>query len=367
LTQKLIAAQPQSEGILKSLLNTWLPPMLWGVVAAMLIFAALVIRIHPASFKFDEKAAAVDVGETVNKVDQEVRVAVPPVQVPDHSQSLQRQSNPRTIISSQPRTSPVEYVVESLDSVFGIATKFNLKPESILWANYDVLNDNPDMLAVGQVLKVPPADGVLYEWQENDTIEAVAQKFKAKPEDIILFSGNHLDITDPKIEPGKLIMIPGGKREFRQWVMPTIPRGKAGVSTGIQGTCNTGDGGAYGTGTFIYPTRETRLSGNDYWDGHLAIDLAVGVGDPVVASDSGVVVYAGWNASGYGYMVMIDHGNGYQTLYAHLSKVSVSCGQSVNQGNVIGYGGSTGNSTGPHLHFEVRYMGGFVNPWWVLP
>lgn len=66
-------------------------------------------------------------------------------------------------------------------------------------------------------------------------------------------------------------------------------------------------------------------------------------------------------------MVMIDHGNGYQSLYAHLSNWTVSCGQSVYQGSLIGYAGSTGNSTGPHLHFEIRYMGGFINPWQVLP
>jgi murein DD-endopeptidase MepM/ murein hydrolase activator NlpD len=80
-----------------------------------------------------------------------------------------------------------------------------------------------------------------------------------------------------------------------------------------------------------------------------------------------VVVFAGWATGGYGNMVMIDHGNGYQTLYAHLSQVSTQCGRSVAQGALIGYSGSTGNSTGPHLHFEVRYQGGFISPWFVLP
>jgi murein DD-endopeptidase MepM/ murein hydrolase activator NlpD len=66
-------------------------------------------------------------------------------------------------------------------------------------------------------------------------------------------------------------------------------------------------------------------------------------------------------------MVMLDHGNGWQTVYAHLSQVSVACGESILQGGSLGLAGSTGNSTGPHLHFEVRYQGGFVNPWFVLP
>ena len=78
-------------------------------------------------------------------------------------------------------------------------------------------------------------------------------------------------------------------------------------------------------------------------------------------------MFAGWATGGYGYMVMVDHGNGYQTLYAHLSSASAGCGRSVGQGQTIGYSGSTGNSTGAHLHFEVRYQGGFVNPWYVLP
>jgi murein DD-endopeptidase MepM/ murein hydrolase activator NlpD len=101
--------------------------------------------------------------------------------------------------------------------------------------------------------------------------------------------------------------------------------------------------------------------------GHLGIDIAAGIGDPIVTADSGVIVFTGWAAGGYGNMIMVDHGNGYQTLYGHLSAVGVSCGQSVNQGQYIGNSGSTGNSTGSHLHFEIRLWGQFVNPWHVLP
>jgi len=87
----------------------------------------------------------------------------------------------------------------------------------------------------------------------------------------------------------------------------------------------------------------------------------------VYASDGGVVVFSGWSTGGYGNTVVIDHGNGYQTLYGHLSSAAAGCGRSVSQGTVIGYAGSTGNSTGTHLHFEVRYLGGFISPWYVLP
>jgi murein DD-endopeptidase MepM/ murein hydrolase activator NlpD len=133
------------------------------------------------------------------------------------------------------------------------------------------------------------------------------------------------------------------------------------------GACTGNYDGAYGSGYFIWPSYNRFLSGNDFWSGHLGIDIAGATGDQVWASDAGVVVFAGWAQGGYGNMVMVDHGNGYQTLYAHLSSVRTYCGKSVGAGSVIGSIGSTGNSTGPHLHFEIRVWGQFINPWQVLP
>ncbi len=91
------------------------------------------------------------------------------------------------------------------------------------------------------------------------------------------------------------------------------------------------------------------------------------MGSALFAADSGTVVYAGWMNGGYGNFVVIDHGNGYSTLYEHLESLSVSCGEAVFQGSVIGTAGTTGNSTGPHLHFEIRYANSPVNPWDYLP
>ena len=101
--------------------------------------------------------------------------------------------------------------------------------------------------------------------------------------------------------------------------------------------------------------------------GNRGIDLAGSEGEGVYATDAGVVVYSGWNNYGYGNMIMIDHGNGFQSLYAHLSAYNVGCGQSVGQGDVIGAIGSTGNSSGSHLHFEMMYNGTKINPWDYLP
>jgi hypothetical protein len=296
-------------------------------------------------------------------------VGLPGLMQPVEESFIPRRSSLHTDFPNRPRQDIRTYTVRQGDSVFEIADKFNIQPETVLWANYAQLNDNPHMISLDMELSIPPADGVLYEWQENDTIEAIANLFNADAQDILNWPGNHFDLVNPQVEAGALVLVPEGRREFRQWLIPTIPRGRAGVSQAVYGSgaCEGGYDGAYGTGTFIWPAGNHILSGNDYWSGHLAIDIAAGGGAPIYAVDSGVVVFAGWSTGGYGNVVIIDHGNGYQTVYAHLSSVSVRCGQSVSQGTIIGVAGDTGNSTGPHLHFEVRYQGGFVNPWYVLP
>lgn len=288
---------------------------------------------------------------------------------PDQPEFISRQSTLHTTIPTRPRQDVMEYVVQLGDSVFEIAERFNITPETVLWANYELLNDNPDLISLGMRLLIPPTNGVLYKWQPDDNLVSIAAKFKVTPPDILNWPGNHLDLTNPEIAPDTLVMLPGGQREFRQWLIPTIPRGAAGVSKSVYGAgaCEGSYEGAYGTGTFVWPADSHTLSGNDYWSGHLGIDIAVGEGGHIYAADSGVVVFTGWATGGYGNTIIVDHGNGYQTLYAHLSRVAVRCGQSVQQGGLIGYGGSTGNSTGPHLHFEVRYLGGFISPWYVLP
>lgn len=343
----------------------------WG--AWFLAIALVAIAIYLGWQVMAVKAGPVD-STTVpaNKPSLAVgdtNLSLPQLSEPDQLISISRRTNLHTTIPERPRQEVFEHTVETGDSVFGIASDYGLEPESILWANYTLLNDNPDQLSPGMVLRVPPTDGVLYEWQEGDTLQSVADKFEAQLDDILGWSGNKFDLTNPIVEAASLIMLPGGHREFKQWIVPTIPRGRAGVSSSLYGggTCPGGYEGAYGTGGFIWPADNHYLSGNDYWSGHLAIDIAAGSGARIYASDSGVVVFAGSALGGYGNMVVIDHGNGYQTLYAHMSSVGVSCGQSVLQGQYVGSAGTTGYSTGPHLHFEIRYLGGFINPWYVLP
>ena len=342
--------------------GAWVVAIALVAIAGYLGWQVITVRAGNA-----EQSPAL-VSTPVSGVDN-VELALPQLSDPVDLVSIPRETNLHTVIPTRSRQEAFDHTVESGDSVFGIASNFDLEPESVLWANYILLNDNPDQLSPGMVLRIPPTDGVLYEWQEGDTLQGVANKFEAQLDDILGWSGNKFDLTNPVVESESLVMLPGGHREFKQWIVPTIPRGRAGVSSSLYGggTCPGGYDGAYGSGGFIWPADNHSLSGNDYWSGHLAIDIAAGTGARIYAADSGVVVFAGSALGGYGNMVVIDHGNGYQSLYAHLSSVGVSCGQSVLQGQYIASAGNTGYSTGPHLHFEIRYLGGFINPYFVLP
>lgn len=149
---------------------------------------------------------------------------------------------------------------------------------------------------------------------------------------------------------------------------PDIPRDpdKADLTAGS--TCIITREGPVGTEEFIWPSQYQALSGGDFKPGHPGIDISTPQGVPVYAADSGLVIFAGWTGGiGYGNAVLIDHGNGFQTLYGHLSQVSTVCSAVVDKGKLIGLSGDTGNSTGAHLHFEVRVPGGYLDPLKVLP
>jgi LysM repeat protein len=287
-----------------------------------------------------------------------------------------RQALMHTSLPTLPRVEVTKYTVEKGDTLFGIAEKFGLKPETILWGNQFVLGDNPHNLRPGQELNILPEDGTYYQWQAGDGLNGVSKFFGVKPEIIINYPGNHLnpdeigDYAHPNIEPGTWLIVPGGRREFVSWSAPVIPRDNPGVAKVLgPGACGSVVDGAVGIGAFIWPSNAHFLSGFDYSPSanHFGIDIDGNTGDAVYAADNGVVVYAGWNNWGYGNVVVINHGNGWQTLYAHLSAYNVGCGQSAYQGTVIGAIGSTGNSTGSHLHFEMMYNGTKVNPKDYLP
>jgi len=280
-----------------------------------------------------------------------------------------------TMIPARPRTEVAKYIVEKGDTIFGIAEKFGLQPETILWGNL-ALADNPHNLRPDQELNILPVDGTYYQWQAGDGLNGVSKFFGVKPEDIINYPGNQLnpdeigDYAHPNIEPGTWLIVPGGQREFVTWSAPAIPRDNPGVAKVLgPGACGSVVDGAVGVGAFIWPSNNHFLSGFDYSpaSNHPGIDIDGNTGDAVYAADNGVIVYAGWNNWGYGYVVVINHGNGWQSLYAHLSAYNVACGQSVYQGTVIGAIGVSGNASGSHLHYEMMYQGTKVSPWDYLP
>lgn len=285
------------------------------------------------------------------------------------SGGITREASLYTTIPSRSRVDVITYTVETGDSLFSIADKFGLKPETILWGNFDTLEDNPHLLSKGQVLNILPTNGTYYKWNPNDTVRAIADRFGVDADAITDYAGNNIDfasgdLNNPSIEAGQWVIIPGGTRPLKDWGPPAITRSNpASARYYGEGHCGSVYEGAVGSGTFVWPTTERFLSGYDYTGIHPAIDIAGSVGNAIFATDSGVVVYAGWSNYGYGYLIVIDHGNGWQSAYAHLSAVGVSCGQSVFQGGYIGGLGSTGNSTGPHLHFELVYNGAKLNPW----
>ena len=290
---------------------------------------------------------------------------------------IPRLAQVRTIIPSRPRQEVDEYTVVAGDTIFGISEKFGLKPETVLWANYLILLDNPHSLQPDQVLKILPVDGTYHQWQQGEGLNGISAFYGVTPEDIINYPANNLDpatigdFANPNIPPGTWLVVPNGRREFVSWSAPLgVTRENPATARVLgPGACEPVSGGAVGYGAYIWPSNNHYLSGFDYAPNanHWGIDIAGNEGEAVFATDAGVVVYAGFNNYGYGNMIMVDHGNNFQSLYAHLSGISVGCGQSVGQGDLIGAIGNTGRSSGSHLHFEIRAISSFVNPWDVLP
>jgi murein DD-endopeptidase MepM/ murein hydrolase activator NlpD len=264
---------------------------------------------------------------------------------------LRRLTVPHTIIPDRPRDEITQYVVQPGDTILGIASQFGITGETIMWAN-GRLEDNPDMLRVGQEVIVLPVNGVYHQVGPNDTIDSIASTFKVEPSAIIDYPLNQLDPENPAIQVGQWVIVPGGTK-------PYVPKQVAAYAGPVP------EDAVAGTGNFGWPASGQISQG--YWDRHRALDIAAWLGAPVLAADSGYVVAAGWDDTGYGRVVLIDHGNGYQTLYAHLDKYYVEAGDSVAKGEQIGEMGSTGNSTGPHLHFEIRNNGVQRNPYGFLP
>ena len=235
------------------------------------------------------------------------------------------------------------YVVREGDNLSQIASMFNVSVNTIVWSN-DIARGSK--IVPGQTLVILPISGVKYEVKKGDTVKSIAKKLNSDVDEIIKF--NDLPASGQLAE-GQTIIVPNGE------IAPALA-----AKPGLKSSPVRGANGPSYAGYYIRPIVAGRKSQGLH--GYNGVDLADSCGTPVMASASGDVIInrsGGWNG-GYGNYVVVSHSNGTQTLYSHLSSSIVSAGWHVVRGQVIGYVGSTGKSTGCHLHFEVR---GAKNPY----
>lgn len=248
---------------------------------------------------------------------------------------------------------PVEHVVNEGETLTSIAQGYNISLESVKFAN-DLTSNN---VSPGQIIKIPPVEGTLHEVKSGDTLEKLSKRYNVPTQTIVDF--NYID-SPYVLEVGQIITIPDAQPPETQ----KYYAGSATYDTSAYGVIPYTEVKKKGDGTFIWPF--SGMLTQFFSRYHPGLDIANRTGD-ILAADKGKVVRAGWWQGGYGNAVQIDHGNGYITTYAHMSSISVSTGEEVEKGQKLGVVGSTGRSTGPHLHFTVQLEGRYINPLTVLP
>jgi len=271
--------------------------------------------------------------------------------------SLESLVDMKTQQGSNQRSETIEYEVKSGDTLSGVASKLDISVDTIKWANgLDTVN----FVKPGDKLKILPVSGVAHTVKSGDTLESIAKKYSVDSQAIFGFPFNDIP-DDQKLAIGQILIVPDGvPPEVKVSPKPRIqPQYLAEGPSSPVFEAPSGGG-------FIWPTVSSGLSQYFAWY-HPGIDIPNRVAPPITASDGGIIVVAGWPDNyGYGNRIIIDHGNGYQTLYAHMSNIYVTVGQKVSRGQTIGQMGSTGRSTGTHLHFEIHFKGRALNPLSIL-
>lgn len=263
--------------------------------------------------------------------------------------------DPQTEISEKPRSEIIDYEVQTGDTLSSIAKKFGISSDTIRWAN----DLKRDQIKPGQSLKILPETGVAYTVKAGDTLESVAKKFSAEQQPILNYPFNDIP-DDLTLKVGQVLIIPDGVPPESK----ATPKPKLQPQYLAQGPSSPAFS-APGGGQFIWPAGGSLTQRFSWY--HPGIDVANRSAPGIAAADGGVVTVAGWpDGNGYGNRVVLDHGNGYTSLYAHLSNIYVSVGQTVSRGQLIGQMGSTGRSTGTHLHLEIHYKGVALNPLSIL-
>ncbi len=247
-----------------------------------------------------------------------------------------------TTVVRRPRDDILAYEVQGNDTLVDIADRSGIGLDTLLWAN-DIAHNH--LLSIGDKLRIPPIDGVIHSVQDGDVLHEIAERFQSNPVAIAEYNRIGLSTT---LVPGMELIIPNG-------ILPLELRksnGETQLSQREQPVAAFGE--------FRWPAQGVITQ--YFHSRHYGLDIGNRTGTAIVAADAGQVTAAGWSALGYGYRIVINHGNGWVSTYNHLSTFAVTVGDFVKAGEYIGAMGSTGYSTGPHLHFEVLYHNRFMNP-----
>jgi len=277
------------------------------------------------------------------QIDQE-----PQIPMTSDNSALVKPEIPSIEVAQKYRDKPIEYTVQPGDSISSIAQNFGISSETIMWENNLT---KFSYIRPGQKLVILPTSGVSYKVASGDTLDKIAKKYNVDKQKILEF--NRL-ADQSEINTGMILIIPEGHPY--QPPVKTQPQ-LASIKQIFENKIikvPLGD-------KMAWPTTARRISQYFSWR-HIGLDIDGDFGDPVWAADDGVVIKSICLKTGYGCHVIIDHGNGKTTLYGHFQKLYVKEGQKVVRGEVLGEEGSTGHSTGSHLHFEVRFGGKRYNP-----
>lgn len=243
--------------------------------------------------------------------------------------------------SDKPRDQVESYIVKEGDTLARVADKYGVSIDTIKWAN-DLKRDS---LSIGQTLKIPPVTGIVHKVREGETVQSIAKKYKTESQKIVNFPFNDFaDLDTFALNVGQTLIVPDGVQPEASAIARIAPPPIV----------------AGGSGQLLWPTSGV-VSQYPVWY-HMAFDIANPAAPGVMAADGGTVTFVEYLRYGYGQHILVDHGGGLSTLYAHLSEIYVKPGDRVARGQVIGRMGSTGRSTGTHLHFETRRGGTPVNP-----
>lgn len=253
-----------------------------------------------------------------------------------------------TTLPSERRTKSIIYNIQPGDTLYTIGNQFKVSIDALMYING--LSDS-SILKVGQEITIPPISGLIHKVESGDTLESIAIKFDVPSQSIADF--NYI-LDTSRLAVGTELVIPGGK-------IPEVPLPVIYVPSPSYGQ----EGKVKSNKNFcVWPTTVRIITQYYAWY-HNGVDIASPSNSgmpPLIACSDGTVVRAGWDPFGLGLHIRIDHGNGFESVYGHMSRIDVSYGDSVDRGDQLGLMGSTGRSTGAHVHFMVKYNGVSLDP-----